>query len=384
MRQGDVFVLSLLLLATSVLHTAPFIVAKGSRRSVVSEALDLRTHSKTNKAVENAEEEACFHFSERPTSNSSLDAVCACETLDWQGRLGNRLQIAKHMIGEAVYLSCAVVLPRDMLPGWNPPEHSWLYNVINKDPRNASLTKNLTCGSRKGEEWYGRKSSAPKCYLQLLRKYFGINQTHALGKACSSTEHVAMHVRSGDVASGGWSKNQTYSPQHVHKDYGFFPTAYYMSMMRDVRARRGDAVIFFVFCKNMGNPTCEFFEKLSYLDNRLFLRVGEPLIDDLFLMLCASETAASHGTFHNAFDLSAARRISHSFSYNPKPATRCGDASVKGVFTVHWIASSQKAAKFEKVTKIWKNTGFQRHKINAAFDMNHTDVLFYNNCTRHA
>jgi hypothetical protein len=49
MRQGDVFLVTPLLLATIVLHTDPSIVAKGSRRSVVSEALASSADAQQNK-----------------------------------------------------------------------------------------------------------------------------------------------------------------------------------------------------------------------------------------------------------------------------------------------------------------------------------------------
>jgi hypothetical protein len=149
-----------------------------------------------------------------------------------------------------------------------------------------------------------------------------------------------------------------------------------MSVIRSVRARRGDAVNFIVFCETMTNPTCEFFEKLSYMDSRVSLRVGTPLIDDLVLLLCASETAASHGSFHVSYDFSAVRSVTHLFSHTPISATRCGVARTEGTSTVwHWIASTHQAANFSNLRKSWNNTGFQRHEvINAAFAMNHTEV----------
>jgi len=202
-----------------------------------------------------------------------------------------------------------------------------------------------------------------------MRKYFNINQTHVLGKTCSSTEHVALHLRSGDVARGEWSEGGTYKPGGVPNGYGLFPTAFYISVMREIRARRGSKVPFFVFCETMGNPTCEYFEKLIVLDQNVVLRVGQPLINDLRLMLCASEVALSLGTFSRSFKLSPKPQIIHTFSNIPKHGEEgCSRVS-------HWMSSSQQAANFMNVTHVWKNTGFQRHEVDAAYDMNHTEVV---------
>ena len=367
-RKSRFLCLVVLLLYAKVLLSDP---AKGSLRSVV---LHLQVHGKTNKSVEeNAGEEECLYFLERQ-EKSPLGSECICKTGGWSGRLGNRLHATSKIIGEADYMHFNVFLPQDMLEGWNPPAHSWIYDD-SKDPRYASRPANMTCGTRTPREWFDVKdwSAAPRCYLQLMRQYYGINHTHVLGKRCFSNEHVALHVRSGDVVRGGWNEAKVYRPGNVHNLYGLFPTAYYISVIRNARERRGSGVHFFVFCETMGNPTCEFFKKLSLLDDRVSFRVGEPLIDDLFLMLCASETAASRGSFQNVFDLSTKRRLAHSFSDSPDPASV---ASTGGLSTVmHYIASKEEATKFTKETFPWNNTGYQRYLIDKAFDINHTNVL---------
>ena len=255
-----------------------------------------------------------------------------------------------------------------MLSGWVPPEHSWVH-VRNESLHNVSMTKNNTCGSREGQKWFRSNPpfSSRSCHLQLLRKYFNINQTHVLGKTCSSTEHVALHLRSGDVARGGWSEAGTYKPGGVHHGYGLFPTAFYISAMREIRARRGSEVSFFVFCETMGNPTCEYFQKLSVLDQNVVLRVGQPLIDDLRLMLCSSEVAESNGSFRNVFGLSHKPQVRHAFSTTPRHS-ECSRV-------LHWMSSSQQAANYVNDTKEWKNTGFQRHEVNAAYEFNHTEIV---------
>jgi len=202
-----------------------------------------------------------------------------------------------------------------------------------------------------------------------MRKYFNINQTHVLGKACSSTEHVALHVRAGDVTTGNWGEQGTYEPGGVSSEYGLFPTAFYISVISEIRGRRGNSVTFYVFCESMGNPTCEHFEKLSMLDSNVVMRVGQPLIDDLQLMLCASEAAESNGSFRGVFGLSPQPQVRHSFSLKP---ILQGDERCSKV--LHWIASSDQAAIYRNITQVWKNTGFQRHEVNSAYEMNHTEI----------
>ena len=347
---------SLLLFATSIGHVIFSGEAKGHIKNLLY-------------SLPVTIEDQCQHFVAiaRPATDSHV-SDCYCETAWWYGRLGNRLSSTSKMISEAESLSCGVHIPKDMLSGWVPPEHSWVH-IRNESLHNVSMAKNNTCGARGGKQWYfSQPSSSPRCHLQLLREYFNINQTHVLGKTCSSTEHVALHVRAGDVTLGHWGEDDTYKPAGVHGLYSLFPTAFYTSVMSEIRARRGNSVIFFVFCENMGNPTCEFYEKLSTLDQNVVLRVSQPLIDDLRLMLCASEVAESNGSFRGVFGLSPKPQVRHTFSHTPMHGVeRCSKV-------LHWISSSEQAAKFWNITNPWKNTGFQRHEVNAAYDMSRTEI----------
>jgi len=290
------------------------------------------------------------------------------------------------MLSYAEDSSCCFDIPHDMISGWNPSHRRWCY--VKKNSSNVSLALN-TCESQVAKEWYFNTTttesppllhppewSLPACQVELLQKYFNINHTHALGKECSSTGHVALHVRSGDVTDGSWHEDGHYVPAYVHPWYGLFPTAYYISVIREVRSRRGDAVKFFVFCETLTNPTCEFFEKLSFMDDKVFMRVEQNIIDDLHLMLCASETAASEGTFNRVFGLSAVGQVQHSFSHTPVPAVSCRSVIVEGVSKVwHWLTSAHEASKYQNLTKQWKNTEFQRHNVNSARVMSHTRLF---------
>ena len=374
------------MLAASVAQTQPL----PKTAHDISEMKEDKSYTKNLLQTPPVTTDQCNYFVAvaRTTAKDSIVPDWYCKHAVWAlwgGRLGNRIAAVSKMVSEAESESCGVSLQSDMLSGWDPPETQWInekHQSITMDLKHNGSSynnsmKNNTCRSLTGGEWFRSKNlHPPMCHIHLLRKYFDINLTHVLGKTCSSTDHVALHVRSGDIARGTWSKEETYSPSRVHPGYGLFPTAYYISVIREIRARRGDALTFFVLCETMGNPTCEYFEKLSILDQNVVMRVKQPLIDDVRLMLCASEVAMSFGTFKHVFDLSPVAQIRHTFSHTP----RHSDESCSMVS--HWIASSQQAANFRNVTKVWKNSGFQRHEVDVAYDMHHTEVKSKSNCVK--
>jgi len=343
---------SLLLFATSIGH----VIISGEPKSHIKDLLysPVSTGDYSRHIVD--QRSAAAHISD-----------CYCQTDGWSGRLGNRIILTSKMVRHAESLSCGVHIPENMLSGWAPPEHSWA-RVGNET---LDKNNNTTCESRTGKAWFTSKpqQSSSTSHLQLLRKYFNINQTHVLGKTCSSSEHVALHIRSGDVVRGGYSKEGTFKPGSVPQKYGLYPTSYYISVIREVRARRGNDVSFIAFCETMGNPTCEFFEKLSTLDQNVVLRVGQPLKADLRLMLCASEVAESKGSFKVIFQLSPKPLVRHKFSRPPVHGKK------KCLHIFHWMSSFHQAAHFVNVTKEWTNTGFQRHEVNAAYEFTHSEMI---------
>ena len=294
----------------------------------------------------------------RNVKNATHDQ-CFCSMRSLSGRLGNRIVAVRNMIGHAQSLSCGIEIPHNMLDEWTPAKRKWSFVSNNSD-------KISTCGSKTGREWFYRKvSPVSTCNLLPIREYFGINDSHVFGKKCPAAGHVALHIRSGDVARGSWREDGTYSGGNPHKGYGLFPTAYYLSVVREIRERRGSDVLFFVFCETMDNPTCGFFEKMSFLDGHFVMRVGKPLLEDLSLILCSSETAASRGTFNNVFQLSPAVQVVHMFSDKPQ-----NDSSCEIVW--HWISSAQDRDAYFSITSAWLNTGYQRHIINTNFNINHS------------
>jgi hypothetical protein len=173
-RRTCVALVSLLLFATSIGHTR-----------ISGEA---KSHIKNLLYSPPVTIDECDHFLARTQANNqSLVSGCYCEHAEWYGRLGNSISLASKLISESESYGCGVRLREDMLSGWDPSETEWDWVRLSEMNNNISMTKNDTCGSRTGNEWYFLHSRhSPKCHLQLLRRYFNINRTHTLGKTCSS------------------------------------------------------------------------------------------------------------------------------------------------------------------------------------------------------
>ena len=93
-----------------------------------------------------------------------------------------------------------------------------------------------------------------------------------------------------------------------------------ISVVQHIRARSKTPMRIFVLCETLTNPACEFFSQLAALDQNIRVRTGSSLIEDIRLFLCASEVAASHGTFQLVLPLSKKISVRHTFVLN-KPGS---------------------------------------------------------------
>ncbi len=327
-------------------------------------------------------EDRCSLF--RESEDGSVPDNITIHMSSFYGRLGNRLTALSHMIGVAETERCHVSLPGDVLPGWSTSHR--IYSAVKRDTRMLQLndsdshSRSGLCMSRDGEFWFRHKTNST-CHLHLLmRRYFAINSTHSFGKRCQTNEYTALHIRSGDVTSGDFDMlTETYVPNKVNHNYGLFPTSYYLSVIDNVRSRRGVDWRIMVFCEDLSNPTCEFFRKVSSIDNHVELRIGQDLVSDLHLMLCGSEIAESRGSFNAALELSVVCRMKHTFVGSEPNSCKNGTSypvrnQHKVVTVAHWIEPALEASKYENLTKFWKNTGYQRSQVNAFRGMNSCEL----------
>ena len=293
---------------------------------------------------------------------------------NFNGRLGNRINHIKTLVGVAEVAPCNISIRKDMIQGYKARHAHFLF--LGSD---MTSTRNSTrnCPSMTGVEWakYGAKHRlSPKHHIEVLRHYFDINSTHTLGKSCTSNRFAALHVRSGDMGRGVWNKTSgMYKPAGVNKGYAFYPTSFYTSVVREIRSRRGKDFTFIVFCEDMNNPTCDFFLKVSSTDDTVHVRVNQPLVDDLHIMLCAEEVAISRGSFQSALDLSSARLIKHIY-FDREPQACKFEPSTSTQRIGYWISSANESASFAKDTKVWTNSGYQRYVINAFHEMEFCDM----------
>lgn len=314
----------------------------------------------------------CLSFRE-VKANATLTKSRTVSMTNLFGRLGNRISAVSKMVAVAESRGCDVALPRNLLDGRQGSRREWIW--LGPEVRKRSDSYEF-CPQRTGKEWFTTGPlSAPVCHLKLLQAYFGINLTHVFDRQCLTQNHVALHVRSGDITTGSWDKNTgTYQSAPVGKgwsQHSLFPTSYYTSVIRNTRARRGNSTIFYVFCEDLGNPTCGYFQNLSSLDKKIVLQVGKELIDDLHLMLCASEIAESRGTFRLVFRMSHTVQVIHTFvdkpieciDENPQHSSR----EIKSF--KYWLELDGESTRYSNFMRKWSNSGFQRHKVNAQYEI---------------
>ena len=317
----------------------------------------------------------CLSF--REEANATLTKNRTVSMTNFIGRLGNRISAVSKMVAFAESAGCDVALPRDLLDGWKSSHREWICSGPEVRKRSDSYE---FCPERGGKEWFRTESfSAPVCHLKLLQAYFGINSTHVFDRQCLTQNHVALHIRSGDITAGSWDK-KTGSYQSAPAgaewaswyQHSLFPTSYYTSVIRNTRARRGHSTIFYVFCEDHGNPTCVFFQKLSSLDEKIVMRVGKELFDDLHLMLCASEVAESRGTFKLVFRLSHTVQAIHTFV--DKPMECVDEKPQHSLFREiksfqYWLKLAGKRTRYSNIMREWRNSGFQRHTMDAHYEI---------------
>ena len=173
-----------------------------------------------------------------------------------------------------------------------------------------------------------------ECALAVLRKYFGINKTHVLGRICPEKEYNAIHVRSGDISAGKYNETTgQFVSAEVHPDYGLFPTSYFMNTVLSMRKSGNSRVL--VICEDLSNPTCDMFKTITITDKNIEVQTGRTLKEDLQDLLCATEVAMSFGTFRILFKLSERIRTVHEFSKSTQRGFRMSVGAYNEVLLIH-------------------------------------------------
>lgn len=274
----------------------------------------LQTQIGTSEALfgsRNLEHDCSRSFTHMKNMNEFASATVQ---LKGRGRLGNSILGLFRLILYAETNCCHVLLPDDILSGIPSMAFRNTATCPLSDETNTSSQQR--CENQKISDMINAQGS-PRCAVHILRKWLQINHTHVFGDKCPTTGHAAFHVRSGDIVSGTFDADSgSYFPSmNVHKRYWLYPTSYYIAAYKNVKENSpAEARRVFVFCETMDNPTCEFFSKLADIDHSVDFRTGSSLIEDLKIMLCAQEIAASRGTLQVVFSLSQRVERRHRFT----------------------------------------------------------------------
>ena len=308
------------------------------------------------------------------------------------GRLGNWFVQMVNMINYALENCCNIIIDSPtnggLLPGWSTT--SVFFNNTNCVDNVSTVTVQRRCESRSAREWYYGPSGSDvaenhsihranffrsgQCARKVLQSFFKVNKTSALGKSCPVLPYAALQVRSGDIVAGAYNMSTgTYQAAFglsEHNPYWPHPTAFYVAVTRDIRHREN--IKQYVFCEDMGNPTCDFYAKLAHIDDEIFVRSGQSLVDDLHLVLCSQEVATAHSSFQVLLALSMKVEKVHVFSLDQSSST-CTSPLVSTLWfegmtvpslKTYWIEDEKERGQFKAVVSPWHNTGLQRFTID--------------------
>ena len=274
---------------------------------------------------------------------------------------------------DVCHVELRVDLLNDLLTGWKAKTSRYRNVGIPSKEDNAGHTRKSPCPAKEGEAWFSMPLIPSACPAAILRDILEINHTHALGRACPSRHFAALHVRSGDIASGMFnSTSGAYLSSVSFNNFWLAPTSYYTSALQNIRARH-PGMKTLVFCETLDNPTCEFFRKLERIESDIELRVGHSLLSDLHLILCADEIAksAAISTFRRVIDLSIRNPIEHTFterSIESKNEVIQCDQSNSNAY-LYFISNKTEAEEFITNVKFWNNTAYQRFLTNRDYDI---------------
>ena len=331
-------------------------------------------------------------FTPMKPSSAGYDDADVISVKRWYGRLGNRVRIFATMLEDALVRGCHVRILDDMLPVWKS-ENTFFANKQVDGVRNKRTAKR--CRKLSGRRWYAtylksndalrqQNGSADDRMLiadgsvvtDSISRYFETNMTHAFGRSCESVgdDVLAVHVRAGDIVSGSysrWTGHFVAKEPSKHTTYGPFPTSYYASVQSYASE---SALQVRVFCEDLNNPTCMFFQQLAAVLPNVTMRLGRDLISDLVEFNCASRVAFSYGSFRDALVLRNRPLRTHDFFFDRNEAeTACSRAS-RGSSARHrryFFALKSDEIEYQKSIRRnnWRNTARQRHLVDKHYQI---------------
>ena len=323
-----------------------------------------------------------FELNHNGAIESSKSELQQVELHGFYGMLGNRIQAVSNMIEHAFGSCCDIALPVGILDGWDQrSDHKWRFvkETCNASSLNGKAQIQDTfirhnCTAKDGETWfrYHARQSSSACIEMMLREYFSVNRTYALGRTCPQYRYRVVHIRAGDLASGHYNRSTgDYVAGRVHSKFALYPTSYYIHALKSFKERyrteNPDAIPqVYVLCQSDANPTCDYFRKTSKLlsDINITIFNGERLLDDVYRILCASEVAVSRGSFSGILKASRRLDLAHIFSDEHVDCKRHANLD-----SIYWIADSHNMDLYSANMKPWKNTAYQRYLANKDYNI---------------
>jgi len=274
------------------------------------------------------------------------------------GRSGNRIISLQHALTFALKHRCHVLVSTEIIDGWIPTGN--IFEHPNPDPQNNA------CTQTGGSQFFDKTKideEPGETVLHALRQFLGTNSSHSLGKSCPPETFTGVHIRSGDMLSGSFdqSAGQFISFTPINKLYGPHPTSYYVEAIRNMALTNHT----FVFCEDNSNPSCDFFVKAARLPgSSILVRTEEPLIDDLYLLLCARELAFSMGTFKSMLRVSERATRFHEFTATP--IEHC--PSNRKEYHIS-EANDRETYRREIKSNQWQNSEWHRYLVDKAYQI---------------
>lgn len=273
------------------------------------------------------------------------------------GRSGNMMNIVINLLKYALQNNCNVTLPETIISGWTAPIHKFQNTVTSSSPKGLCSYQDASSMFNRTELVLHaeRLSNHVK---SVLRTYLAVNLTHALGKRCPTQRFAVMHIRAGDTTDGAYDLRTGLFVQGgpVNPNYPPYPTAFYVRALKEVK---DFSVI--ILCETLSNPSCDFFAKLESLVDNVRVRVGGDVVEDVHLLLCASEVVTSIGSFKNLLVTSVRLQGKHDFDSRASCVHQTGT-------TYYYIDNPHLRDVYNvNVVTNWSNTPLQRSLVDRIY-----------------
>ena len=291
------------------------------------------------------------------------------------GRLGNVQLALMFATLEAWERGCHLRLPLEIeaLPGWR----SKCPLIINERAGGVFnyLLRSGHCGPRQFKDFgsvlrnrrlLDKHSTA--FALDVIALYSGTNETHAYGIRCNDASKTAVHVRGGDLVSGGFDASGRYHNYvNGNKFSGVssrapFVSAYYLKALETILEENPKTSVE-MFFEDRTSPTYLVLEPFHVVDN-IAVHVGRDLLQDVVDMSCSANLISSRGSFIYSIIMRYRHQRVHFLSDGKASPYRCHLPSGSGYYLVNDTQYHDLVSQSS-----WHNGMLQRDLLNRYYEV---------------